>query len=76
MKLFNKPQAAATTVDGIMSAFNQTISDLEAVEQANTEAAKQKSEAAAQLVTEANAATAEAKRANTIAGKLRSIVQA
>lgn len=46
MALFNKPKAAAATVDGIMAAFNQTISDLEAVEQA--EKAREKAAKAAQ----------------------------
>ena len=77
MGIFNTAKTAATkTVDGIMSAFHKTISDLEAVEQANIEAANEKSEAAARLITESNAATAEAKRANAIAAKLRGIVEA
>lgn len=54
----------AKTVDGVLSAFNKTIDDLKAVEEAErTEAAKQEEIAAAALQAKA-ASEAEAARAS------------
>lgn len=64
------------TVDGIMSAFSKTIAELDAVHDAQTEAAEQKREEAARLLAVASCDMSEAGRAASIANKLRGIVEA
>lgn len=61
------------SVDGIMSAFTKTISDLEGVQTASMQAAERAKEEAARLLAEANHSLSEADRASSIATKLRSI---
>lgn len=72
----NTTKTAAKTVDSIMSAFTQTISDLQGVELARINAAEQKTLEAEALMNQAQADTEEAQRASAIAAKLRAIVEA
>lgn len=62
------------TVSGILAAFSKTIKELEGVEQSRRLEASRKSEVAAHLVAESNAATAEADRARSVADKLKGII--
>lgn len=62
------------TVDGIMSAFSKTISDLGAVEKSSLDLAEQKETDAEILRAEAYQARTEATRASEIASNLRGIL--
>lgn len=62
------------TVDSIVAAFTKTISELEAVEQANQQQETAKREQAASLNAEANGHAKEAGRARKIATNLKGLL--
>lgn len=64
------------TVDGVMSAFNVAIKDLDDVRSRELAEAERQEVAAATAVTQANIARAEASRALAVAEKLKSLVAA
>jgi hypothetical protein len=70
MSLFQK------TVDGVMSAFTRAIADLTTVEREQREIESTKLEQSAILVTEANEAGNEARRAARIRERLAELVEA
>lgn len=73
--LSNLLSAAPKTVDGIMATFTKTITDLRAVQEANTAEANRLQEEAALAVTKANEATREAQRAQGMIGRLQALVE-
>lgn len=64
------------TVDGVMSAFNVAIKDLDDVRSRELAEAERQEVAAATAATQANIARAEAARALAVAEKLKSLVAA
>lgn len=67
---------AKKTVSSIMAAFTKTISELEAVEEASKQEARDKGNQAAALLLESKEAEREAERARTVADNLKSIIEA
>lgn len=68
--------SAKKTVSSIMSAFTKTIAELEAVEQASKQEAKDKGNQAAALLQESKEAEKEASRARSVAEKLKTLIEA
>lgn len=64
------------TVDGVMSAFNVAIKDLDDVRSRELAEVERQEVAAATAATQANIARAEAARALAVAEKLKSLVAA
>lgn len=63
-----------TTVDGVMAAFNQTIADLQTVASVQTAEATRQAEVKAAAEAAEKAAWDEAKRADTIVGKMKALL--
>lgn len=66
----------AKTVDGIMSAFTQTITDLTAVQDASRASAEAADKQIEDLKVQAKASRDEAAKASKIAGKLSDLLAA
>lgn len=70
------PRSKKKSVDDVLAAFNSAISDLDTVSQREASNADRLEEEAANKITQANAARAEAERARGITKNLRSLVLA
>lgn len=62
-----------TTVDGVLEAFRETITNLETVAEANKAEAARQEAVAAQALAYKDEANAEASRATSIAEKMKAI---
>ena len=71
---FAKAPFAKKTVDGVMSAFNQTIADLNEVQQREIAEAERLRAQAAELMSTAAAAEAEANRAGILTTRLNTLI--